>query len=114
LLAGIGTYGVISYGVSQRTFEIGVRMALGAGERSVMALVMSEALWLAVIGLVIGLGGSIAAGHAIRAMLVSVSTIDPPTIAGTTVLLLGVALVSCALPARRALRVNPLDALRGY
>jgi putative ABC transport system permease protein len=114
LLAGIGTYGVISYGVTQRTFEIGVRMALGADERSIMSLVMSEGLWLAAIGLGIGFGGSIAAGRAIRAMLVSVSTIDPPTIAGTTLLLLGVALISCALPARRALRVNPLDALRGY
>ena len=114
LLAGIGTYGVIAYGVSQRTFEIGVRMALGADTRSVMRLVMSEGLWLAVIGLGIGLGGSIAAGRAIGAMLVSVSTVDPPTLAGTTALLLGIALVSCALPVRRALRVTPLDALRGY
>jgi len=113
LLAGIGTYGVISYGVTQRTFEIGVRIALGADQRSGMSLVMSEGLWLAALGLGIGLAGSVAAGRAIGAMLVSVSAIDPPTIAGTTILLLAVALVSCALPARRALRVNPLEALRG-
>ena len=113
LLAGIGTYGVVSYGVTQRTFEIGVRIALGADQRSVMSLVMSEGLWLAALGLGIGLAGSVAGGRAIRALLVSVSAVDPPTLAGTAALLLGVALVSCALPARRALRVNPLDALRG-
>jgi predicted permease len=114
LLAGIGTYGVISYGVSQRTFEIGVRMALGAGDASVLSLVMSEGLWLALAGLALGLGASVAVGRAIQAILVNVSSVDPPTIAGTALLLLFVALVSCALPARRALRVNPLDALRGY
>jgi putative ABC transport system permease protein len=113
LLAGIGTYGVISYGVTQRTFEIGVRIALGADQRSVMRLVMSEGMWVALLGLGIGLAGSVAAGRAIGAMLVSVSAIDPPTIAGTTMLLLAVALTSCAIPARRALRVNPLEALRG-
>ncbi len=114
LLAGIGTYGVISYGVSQRTFEIGMRMALGASDRSVMALVMAEGLWLALIGLAVGLAASVAIGRTIRAILVDVSAVDPPTVAGTALLLLLVALVSCALPARRALRVNPLDALRGY
>jgi putative ABC transport system permease protein len=74
---------------------------------------MSEGMWVALLGLGIGLAGSVAAGRAIGAMLVSVSAIDPPTIAGTTMLLLAVALTSCALPARRALRVNPLEALRG-
>ena len=112
MLAGIGAYGVISYGVTQRTFEIGVRIALGAGDRSVMALVMSEGLWLALVGLGVGLGASVAMGRAIRTMLVDVSTVDPPTVAGTALLLLVVALVSSALPARRALRVNPLEALR--
>ena len=93
-LAGIGTYGVISYGVTQRTFEIGVRIALGAGDRSVMSLVMSEGLWLALVGLGAGLGASVAMGRAIRTMLVDVSTVDLPTVAGTAALLLVVALVS--------------------
>ncbi|HEV8498350.1 MAG TPA: ABC transporter permease [Gemmatimonadaceae bacterium] len=112
LLAGIGTYGVISYGVTQRSFEIGVRMALGAENRSVLALVMSEGMRLTFVGLAIGLVVSAGVGRAIRSMLVGVPPVDVPSLVLTAVLLVLVATVASALPARRALRVSPLDALR--
>jgi putative ABC transport system permease protein len=112
VLSGIGTYGVISYGVSQRSFEIGVRVALGAGERSVVALVMSEGLRLAALGLTVGVVASIAVARAIRAMLVDVSAIDLPSLTLTAALLVIVALVATLAPAVRALRVNPLDVIR--
>jgi putative ABC transport system permease protein len=112
LLAGIGTYGVISYGVTQRRFEIGVRMALGAADGSVLALVLSEGMRLAVIGLGLGLVASIAVGRSIRAMLVGVGTFDATSLSITTALLLVVALAASLVPARRALRVSPLEALR--
>jgi len=113
LLAGIGTYGVISYGVTQRTFEIGVRIALGADARSVLALVMTEGMVLAGTGLVLGLGTSIVVARFIRAMLVGVPTLDAPSLIGTAVALIAVAAIASGLPARRALRVNPINALRG-
>jgi ABC-type antimicrobial peptide transport system permease subunit len=112
LLAGIGTYGVIAYGVTQRRFEIGVRMALGAADRSVLMLVMSEGMRLAAIGLVIGLFASAAIGRALAALLVGVMPIDPPSLLLTSVLLLLVAAAATFVPAARALRVSPLDALR--
>jgi len=113
LLAGIGTYGVISYGVTQRTFEIGVRIALGADTRSVLGLVMAEGMVLAGTGLVIGLGTSIVVARFIRAMLVGVPTLDAPSLIATAVALIAVAAIASGLPARRALRVNPINALRG-
>jgi ABC-type antimicrobial peptide transport system permease subunit len=113
LLAGIGTYGVISYGVTQRSFEIGVRMALGAEDRSVVALVMSEGMRLAAIGLVAGLTLSVVVARAIRAMLVGVSPVDVPSLLVTAGLLIFVAAAATALPALRALRVNPLEVMRG-
>ena len=113
LLAGIGTYGVISYGVTQRSFEIGVRMALGAAHRSVVTLVMSEGMRLALIGLVTGLALSVGVARAIRAMLVGVSAIDVPSLLITVMLLIVVAAAATLIPALRALRVNPLDVMRG-
>jgi len=113
VLAGIGTYGVISYGVSQRSFEIGVRMALGAENRSVVALVMSEGMRLAVLGLIVGLALSVVVARAIRAMLIGVSAIDVPSLLVTALLLIVVAATATLLPARRALRVSPLDVMRG-
>jgi ABC-type antimicrobial peptide transport system permease subunit len=114
LLAGIGTYGVISYGVTQRAFEIGVRMALGAENRSVFALVMSEGMGLTLLGLAIGLLVSAGTGRAIRSMLVGIPPIDVPSLLLTALMLVAVATIASALPARRALRVSPLDALRSY
>jgi putative ABC transport system permease protein len=111
-LAGIGTYGVISYGVSQRSHEIGVRMALGAESRSVLLLVMSEGVQLCAIGLAAGLIASVGVGRAIRALLVDVTSIDGPTLAMTAIALAVVATIASAVPARRALGVNPSDTLR--
>jgi putative ABC transport system permease protein len=112
VLAGIGTYGVISYGVSQRSHEIGVRMALGAESRSVLALVMSEGVRLCAFGLAVGVVASAGVGRAIRALLVDVSPVDGPTLAITAVALGVVAVVASLLPARRALRVSPSETLR--
>jgi putative ABC transport system permease protein len=112
VLAGIGTYGVIAYGVSQRTFEIGIRLALGAENRTVLALVMSEGLRLAAVGLLLGGAASLAVGKAIRAMLIGVGTIDAPSLIVTAVSLVVVAGAASVVPALRAARVNPLDAIR--
>ncbi len=112
VLAGIGTYGVISFAVSQRSHEIGVRMALGAEHRSVLMLVMSEGLRLCIVGVGIGLTTSIAVGQAIRALLVGVPPFDVLTLAVTAVLLIAVGALASALPARRAMSVSPTDTLR--
>jgi putative ABC transport system permease protein len=113
VLAGIGTYGVISFAVSQRSYEIGVRMALGAEDRSVLMLVMSEGIRLCVVGVAVGLLTSVGVARAIRALLVGVPTIDVPTLAITTVMLIVVGLIASGLPARRALAVSPIETLRG-
>jgi putative ABC transport system permease protein len=113
VLAGIGTYGVIAYGVAQRTYEIGVRMALGAERSSVVRLVMIEGIRMCALGLAIGLGGSVAIARAMRALLVDVPAVDAPSLMGTSVLLCVVALLASAIPAWRALGVSPTEALRG-
>jgi putative ABC transport system permease protein len=112
VLAGIGTYGVISHGVSQRSHEIGVRMALGAERRSVLALVMSEGVRLCGLGLLVGLVASAGVGRAIQALLVDVTPIDAPTLIATSFALACVAAIASAMPARRALAVNPSETLR--
>jgi putative ABC transport system permease protein len=112
LLAGLGAYGVIAYAVTLRKYEIGVRMALGAADRSVMMLVMSEGVVIGVVGLCLGLVASAAVGHALRSMLFGIAPTDPLTLAGTTVLLTIVAITASIVPARRALRVDPLEAMR--
>jgi putative ABC transport system permease protein len=113
VLAGIGTYGVISFAVSQRSHEIGVRMALGAESRSVLMLVMSEGIRLCIVGVAVGLVISAGVGQAIRALLIGVPPIDVPTFAVTTILLVVVGALASALPARRALSVSPTETLRG-
>jgi putative ABC transport system permease protein len=112
LLAGLGIYGVIAYGVSQRRFEIGVRMALGASPRSVTRLVVGEGVTMAVVGLALGLVGAIGVLRLLRSLLVGVELIDAPTLAGVAVALAAVALCACAVPARRATAVSPTEALR--
>jgi ABC-type antimicrobial peptide transport system permease subunit len=112
-LAGIGIYGVISYGVSQRSGEIGVRMALGAEQSAVVALVMSEALRMCAAGLAIGVILSVLLARFARAMLVGVSVVDPVTLGAVCVTLLAVGALASAVPARRAMRVSPSEALRG-
>jgi putative ABC transport system permease protein len=113
LLAGIGIYGVIAYGVSQRTYEIGLRMALGAQRGSVMALVMVQGLRLTLIGLAIGIVGALVVARALRSLLVGVPPMDLPTLGVVSLVLAGIALLACALPARRAMAVAPTEALRG-
>jgi putative ABC transport system permease protein len=112
VLAAVGIYGVMSYAVAQRTQEIGVRLALGAAERQIFGLVVGESLKLAVVGLAIGLAGSIAVGRALQRLLFGVQGTDAVTFAVTAALLVLVAFLASYLPARRAMRIDPMEALR--
>jgi putative ABC transport system permease protein len=111
-LAAIGIYGVMSYSVSMRTQEIGVRMAVGAERGDVIRLVLSQVLKLSALGLLIGVGVLLAAGRLLRGMLYGVTPSDPLTIASVAAALGGVALLAGWIPAWRASRVNPIQALR--
>jgi putative ABC transport system permease protein len=113
LLAGIGVYGVLSYSVSQRAPEIGVRLALGAGRREILRLIVGQGVVLATIGIVVGCVLAGAAMPAARSLLYKVSPFDPVTFAAVAAFLGGVAFLASFLPARRATRVDPVIALRG-
>jgi predicted permease len=112
LLSAIGIYGLISYSVSQRTREIGVRMALGAQRSSVLFLVLREGLQVLAFGLLLGLVGSVSATRIIRSLLYSTSATDALSFIATSFTLIAVALVACYIPARRATKVDPMVALR--
>jgi ABC-type lipoprotein release transport system permease subunit len=112
LLAAVGLYGAMAYAVGQRTREIGVRLALGAVPADVRRLVLRQGLVLAVIGGLAGAGLGLLLAHTIRARLFGVGPADGPSVIGSMVLLAAVALAASWLPARRAARVNPIDALR--
>ena len=112
MLAAIGVYGITSYAVAQRTHEIGIRLALGAQLSDVLRLVLGHGLKLTMIGAVIGLVGAFLATRAITSVLYGVSATDPLTFGFVSFLLIGVALVACYVPARRATKVEPLTALR--
>jgi predicted permease len=113
LLASIGVYGVMSYTVTQRTRELGIRMALGAPRAKVMAMVVAQGLKAAVFGVGIGIALALALTRVLRGMLVGVSSTDPLTFAVISILLVSVAVLATILPARRATRVDPMIALRG-
>jgi ABC-type antimicrobial peptide transport system permease subunit len=112
LLGVIGLYGVIAYSVSQRTREIGVRMALGAQQSSVYRMILKEAGWLTGAGIVAGLLCSIAAATLMQKVLFGIHTWDMPTLAAVAVVLGVSALLASYFPARRAASVNPVEALR--
>jgi len=112
LLACIGLYGLLSYEVSRRTREIGIRMALGAQRRRVLRLVVGQGIVLAITGAMVGIGVTLGVTRYLRSMLYDVHANDPATIAGVTILLTLVAVVACYIPARRAMRVDPMVALR--
>jgi putative ABC transport system permease protein len=111
-LVSAGIYGVVSYSVAQRTHEIGVRMALGAGRRDVLRLVVGQGMKPVLVGLAIGLAGALALTRLMKALLFGVSSSDPLTFGSIALLLALVALLACWVPARRATRVNPTVALR--
>jgi len=112
LLAALGIYGVLAYSVGRRTREIGVRMALGAQIKDVLGLVLRQGLGLVALGVVVGLVSSFAVTRLLRNFLYEVQPLDPLTFVSVVVVLAAVALLACWLPARRAARVNPMEALR--
>jgi putative ABC transport system permease protein len=112
ILAGIGIYGVISYSVAQRTREIGIRVALGASERSLLRLVLDRGALLTGIGLTIGLAAAFGLTRLMASLLFGVGARDPMTMAGVAIVLASVALLASDVPARRAMIVDPIVALR--
>jgi ABC-type antimicrobial peptide transport system permease subunit len=111
-LAAVGIYGVMSYIAPQRSREIGIRMAMGAQPRDVLAIVISQGLRLVGIGIATGIVAGVALSHLMSSLLFGVSPTDPLTFVGVALLLTFVALAACYIPARRAMSVDPMVALR--
>jgi putative ABC transport system permease protein len=112
ILAAVGIFGVMNYTVAQRTQEIGLRVALGAETRDVLRLVLGQGMQLIMFGLAVGLAASLALTRVLAGVLYGVTPTDPLTFATVSLLLAGVALLACYIPARRATKVDPLVALR--
>jgi putative ABC transport system permease protein len=111
-LAALGILGVISFAGAQRTHEIGLRMALGAGQGRVLALLLKEGMIVALVGLILGLGGAYSVGRAMHNLFYKVGTIDSAAFSAVVALLLASAPLGCYVPAQRAARVDPMQALR--
>jgi ABC-type antimicrobial peptide transport system permease subunit len=112
ILAAVGIYSAMAYSVSQRTHEIGIRTALGAQRWDVLRLVMKDGAKIALIGIASGIAGALALTRLMTSLLFEVKPTDPATFAGVAILLALVALAACYIPARRAMRVDPMVALR--
>jgi ABC-type antimicrobial peptide transport system permease subunit len=112
LLAGLGIYGTISFVVNEQTQDIGIRLALGASRRAILTRVLRQGLWLAMAGVAVGLLGALIVSHLMAGLLFGVRPTDPLTFVGLTFVLTAVALAACYIPARRAMRLDPLVALR--
>jgi putative ABC transport system permease protein len=112
VLASVGLYGVMAYSVSQRTNEIGIRIALGAKQTDVLKMIVVQGMTLALMGVAIGLAGALAIGHFLATMLYQVKPTDPLTLVFMSIALIGVSLLANYIPARRAAKVDPMVALR--
>ena len=112
ILASVGIYGVVSYSVAQRTNEMGIRMALGAQREDLMKLILKQGLQLTLLGVVIGLAGGLAVMRLLASQLYNISTTDPLTFVGVALILASVGILACVVPAVRAMRVSPINALR--
>jgi len=111
-LVTMGLYSVMMFAVSQRTREIGIRMALGATFRDVLRLILGDGMRLVIIGLALGLAGAVAFTRVFSSLLLGIGATDPLTFAGVAILLFATAMLACLIPARRATRVDPMVALR--
>jgi putative ABC transport system permease protein len=112
ILAAAGIYGVLSFSIARRTREMGIRLALGARSSNVFLLVVRDGMMLVGAGILIGVPAGLVGARSLASFLYGVSTSDVPTFAAMTIALSAVALVACVIPARRAMRVNPITALR--
>ena len=111
-LGAIGIYGVMAFMVTQRTREIGIRITLGEQPREILGLVIGKGLWLAAIGIVFGIAGAFVMSRFLAFMLAGINPHDPLTFSGVALLIAAVAMGACYIPARRAMRVDPMVALR--
>jgi ABC-type antimicrobial peptide transport system permease subunit len=112
LVAGVGLFGVLSFGVAQRTREIGVRSALGAQTYDIVALVLHQALWIVGIGVLVGLGAALTGVRFLSAFLYGISPHDALTFIAVAIVIVTIAAIACLVPAYRAAKVDPLAALR--